>query len=259
MNDLAQLVFIRSPRERARGAAARRVRREILFDRASRARYSTDASIYQLEPIGIVVPTHRRSARGARDRRRGGSTAFAARRRQLAVRTGRRRSTGHRSHQVSQSRAGSRRRARGGAARRRARCAERLAAAERPVVPRRCVDQRPGHDRRHGRQQLLRLALDRLRQHGAQRARHRSPHRRRRDVALRPDEREAVGHAGTRSSLRGYGCYTSAKGRRSRRASRRCCASRRLQPRPHRPAARQRRAHPGRLRRHAGLVRARCT
>jgi len=35
---------------------ARNIRGEVLFDRASRGRYSTDASIYQIEPIGIVVP-----------------------------------------------------------------------------------------------------------------------------------------------------------------------------------------------------------
>ena len=29
---------------------------EVLFDRASRGRYATDASIYQIEPIGVVVP-----------------------------------------------------------------------------------------------------------------------------------------------------------------------------------------------------------
>ena len=29
---------------------------EVLFDRADRGRYSTDASIYQVEPIGVVVP-----------------------------------------------------------------------------------------------------------------------------------------------------------------------------------------------------------
>jgi len=41
-------------------ALAARLRREIrgavLFDAASRGRYSTDASIYQIEPIGVVVP-----------------------------------------------------------------------------------------------------------------------------------------------------------------------------------------------------------
>ena len=29
---------------------------QVLFDAASRGRYSTDASIYQIEPIGVVVP-----------------------------------------------------------------------------------------------------------------------------------------------------------------------------------------------------------
>src|SRR3954463_10800342 len=38
---------------------------EVLFDRASRARYSTDASIYQVEPIGIVVPRNEDAARTA--------------------------------------------------------------------------------------------------------------------------------------------------------------------------------------------------
>ncbi|MCZ6496014.1 MAG: FAD-binding protein, partial [Alphaproteobacteria bacterium] len=39
---------------------AKRLSREIegtvLFDPFSRGRYSTDASIYQIEPIGVVVP-----------------------------------------------------------------------------------------------------------------------------------------------------------------------------------------------------------
>ncbi|HEX7081348.1 MAG TPA: FAD-linked oxidase C-terminal domain-containing protein [Gammaproteobacteria bacterium] len=34
----------------------RELRGEVLFDRFSRGRYSTDASIYQIEPIGVVVP-----------------------------------------------------------------------------------------------------------------------------------------------------------------------------------------------------------
>jgi FAD/FMN-containing dehydrogenase/Fe-S oxidoreductase len=46
------------------GALAARLRREIegevLFDAASRGRYSTDASIYQIEPIGVVVPKTQR-------------------------------------------------------------------------------------------------------------------------------------------------------------------------------------------------------
>src|SRR5690242_4543851 len=42
------------------GALATRLRHnlrgEVLFDAFSRGRYSTDASIYQIEPIGVVVP-----------------------------------------------------------------------------------------------------------------------------------------------------------------------------------------------------------
>ena len=34
----------------------RSLKGEVLFDRASRGRYSTDASIYQVEPVGVVVP-----------------------------------------------------------------------------------------------------------------------------------------------------------------------------------------------------------
>src|SRR6185295_10532692 len=33
----------------------RELRGEVLFDRFSRGRYSTDASIYQIEPLGVVV------------------------------------------------------------------------------------------------------------------------------------------------------------------------------------------------------------
>ena len=36
---------------------------EVLFDAASRGRYSTDASIYQIEPIGVVVPRSPEAAR----------------------------------------------------------------------------------------------------------------------------------------------------------------------------------------------------
>jgi FAD/FMN-containing dehydrogenase/Fe-S oxidoreductase len=47
-------------------ALAARLRREIegeiLFDAASRGRYSTDASIYQIEPVGVVVPKTERDA-----------------------------------------------------------------------------------------------------------------------------------------------------------------------------------------------------
>jgi FAD/FMN-containing dehydrogenase/Fe-S oxidoreductase len=44
---------------------AREVDGEVLFDRASRGRYSTDASIYQIEPIGVVVPKSEEAVRVA--------------------------------------------------------------------------------------------------------------------------------------------------------------------------------------------------
>ena len=36
---------------------------EVLFDRFSRGRYSTDASIYQIEPIGVLVPRSEQDVR----------------------------------------------------------------------------------------------------------------------------------------------------------------------------------------------------
>ena len=37
----------------------KRIEGDIRFDRYSRLLYSTDASIYQIEPIGVVVPRHK--------------------------------------------------------------------------------------------------------------------------------------------------------------------------------------------------------
>ncbi|HKU69320.1 MAG TPA: FAD-binding oxidoreductase, partial [Burkholderiales bacterium] len=46
-----------TPGDSALAARLRReVKGEVLFDAASRGRYSTDASIYQIEPVGVVVP-----------------------------------------------------------------------------------------------------------------------------------------------------------------------------------------------------------
>jgi FAD/FMN-containing dehydrogenase/Fe-S oxidoreductase len=46
-----------SPGDSALAARLRReIRGDVLFDAASRGRYSTDASIYQVEPVGVVVP-----------------------------------------------------------------------------------------------------------------------------------------------------------------------------------------------------------
>jgi FAD/FMN-containing dehydrogenase/Fe-S oxidoreductase len=43
----------------------REVEGEVLFDAASRGRYSTDASIYQIDPVGVVVPRTEDAARTA--------------------------------------------------------------------------------------------------------------------------------------------------------------------------------------------------
>src|SRR5205085_10543912 len=43
-----------SPRLEAR--LRRELQGEVRFDRFTRGRYSTDASIYQIEPLGVVVP-----------------------------------------------------------------------------------------------------------------------------------------------------------------------------------------------------------
>jgi FAD/FMN-containing dehydrogenase/Fe-S oxidoreductase len=56
----------RHPRTGESALAARLGRElqgEVLFDAASRGRYSTDASIYQIEPVGVVVPRTEDDAR----------------------------------------------------------------------------------------------------------------------------------------------------------------------------------------------------
>ena len=54
---------------RGDGALADLLRREsegeVLFDRYSRGRYSTDASIYQVDPVGVVIPRNERDAETA--------------------------------------------------------------------------------------------------------------------------------------------------------------------------------------------------
>src|SRR5437588_5793309 len=57
LNVAAPLVFHGN---RSGGDLAQRLARvvegELLFDAASRGRYATDASIYQVEPVGVIVP-----------------------------------------------------------------------------------------------------------------------------------------------------------------------------------------------------------
>ena len=69
MNDLAQPLVFHPPQ--AASELARRLRSavqgEVLFDRASRGRYSTDASIYQVEPVGVLIPKTQEDVRAAID------------------------------------------------------------------------------------------------------------------------------------------------------------------------------------------------
>ena len=130
-----------------------------------------------------------------RHRARPEGAGAGARRRHQPVRPDHRRGAGHRQQQAPAPRARrstSDARTRHGRAGHRARPPERAAQAARPVVPGRRVHQRAGHAGRHGGQQLLRLALHRLRQHGAQRARRERLAVRRRAGRLRPGRRRSA-------------------------------------------------------------------
>ena len=62
MNSLTSTVTPRNARIQPLPSFAERLARElkgeVLFDAASRGRYSTDASIYQITPVGVVIPRH---------------------------------------------------------------------------------------------------------------------------------------------------------------------------------------------------------
>ena len=149
---------------------------EVLFDAFSRGRYSTDASMYQIEPVGVVVPKTEDDVRvAARDRPRGRRVAAAARRRHLAVGADGRPLAGDRLHQAPEpaDRGGCRGAHGHRAARHRAGRAEPPAQGDGPLVSGRRLDLQPRHHRRHDRQQLVRHALDPLRHHARQRAGHR--------------------------------------------------------------------------------------
>ncbi|MEE3214799.1 MAG: FAD-binding protein, partial [Pseudomonadota bacterium] len=62
MNSLTSTVTPRNARIQPLPSFAERLARElkgeVLFDAASRGRYSPDASIYQITPVGVVIPRH---------------------------------------------------------------------------------------------------------------------------------------------------------------------------------------------------------
>ena len=129
----------------------------------------------------------RRCARGDGNCARGGRAAAAARGRHLAVGPDGRPGAGDGLLQAPEAAGGDQRdRAHlHRRARHRARRAQPAAAAVGPVVSGRRVDVQPRHHRRHGRQQLLRHALDPLRHHARQRAGDRCDPRRRHRGPLR--------------------------------------------------------------------------
>ena len=111
---------------------------------------------------------------------------------------------------------------------RRARAAQRPAQARRAVLPGRALDREPLHHRRHDRQQLLRRALDLLRQDGRQRARGRRHAPRRRALLVRPgrqcERRSRRLRPGSEPRRRGCSASRTGSAPRSRRVSRRCSA-----------------------------------
>jgi FAD/FMN-containing dehydrogenase/Fe-S oxidoreductase len=62
---LTPVRFARAGRSSLEARLRKALDAEVMFDAASRGRYSTDASIYQLQPIGIVVPRSEEAARAA--------------------------------------------------------------------------------------------------------------------------------------------------------------------------------------------------
>ncbi len=86
---------------------AMRLRRElkgdVLFDRAARGRYATDASIYQIMPLGVVVPRDQADLLLALDIARDEKMPGARTRRgNEPVRPDHRRGAGYRYQQVAQ-------------------------------------------------------------------------------------------------------------------------------------------------------------
>ena len=164
------------------------------------------------------------SRRRSRSRARRASPSLRARRRHLAGRPDRRPRPRDRQQQVSRPA----RRARPGRAHGLGRARHRARRPQPPAArphglwfPGRHLDQQPRDDRRHGRQQQLRLALAALRHHGRQRAGDRGHPRRWRAGHVRPGagqpaRRSAAARTTSRSSR---SCARSPRARPTRSAS----------------------------------------
>ena len=97
-------------------AEGRDHRRRACSTASRRGRYATDASHYQIMPLGVVAPRTVDGGRArARARARGGRQRAAARRRHLAGRADGQRLAGHRLLEISRPRSRARRRAAGAA------------------------------------------------------------------------------------------------------------------------------------------------
>ena len=232
---------------------------EVLFDAWNRGRYSTDASIYQIEPLGVVVPrtadeavcaAEAAVAAGVPILPRGagtsqcGQTVGAA----LVIDTSK--------HLNRLLEVDTDEPHRLGRARHRPRRAERPLEAVRPLVPRRRFDVGASHDRRHDGEQQLRRSLAALRQHGPQRPRDRDVAHERRNADVRRRPRRPAGWLGSPSRARGQGArVVRARAGRDRSARAEAAAARgRLQPRPGVGGRVQPRAAARRLRRNARAI-----
>ena len=213
---------------------SRESRAEVYFDRGMRGLYATDASLYQIEPLGVVVPRTLGDVAAvvkiAADEHlpilpRGAATSLSGQ----TVGAG----DHHRLFQVSESDRhrrprrddGTRRAGRGA---RPAQCAPEAAG---PDVRARRLDQRSGDDRRDDRQQLGRRPLAPLRQDGGPRAlesRSSWPTARRRRLGpFPPDELDAdllPVRSGRRGPSRGARHGRRASSRRSATGFRTSCA-----------------------------------
>ena len=212
----------------------RRLKAELparcMFDRFTRGRYATDASHYQIMPLGVVVPRTMAEAEraiaiarseGVSVLPRGGGTSQCGQtvNQSLVIDC---------SKHLNRIR---RARCRGpplrGRARHRARRSQPRAQAARAVVSGRYLDRLARHHRRHGRQQFLRRALAALRQHARQRALDRRDAGRRHARAFRPGRARPVRPAANsplRPLARDLLGIGRAKPTRSRRAFRKCSA-----------------------------------
>ena len=93
-------------REQLAARLRRETTGEVLFSRADRGRYATDASIYQIEPIGVLVPrTIERCRDRYGDRARERRPRPAARRRHQPMRPDGQPRLGHRLLEISAQRA----------------------------------------------------------------------------------------------------------------------------------------------------------